>query len=45
MFHESQNEKDEPPEFRMIKDINEILEIQGEENEDINIVLENNIFN
>jgi len=29
----------------MIKDINEILEIQGEENEDINIVLENNIFN
>jgi hypothetical protein len=36
------NEKDEPPEFRMIKDINEILEIQGEENEDINIVLENN---
>ena len=36
------NEKDEPPEFRMIKDINEILEIQGEENEEINIVLEKN---
>ena len=36
------NEKDEPPEFRMIKDINEILEIKGEENEEINIVLENN---
>ena len=32
------NEKDEPPEFRMIKDIKEILEIQGEENEEINIV-------
>ena len=36
------NEKDEPPEFRMIKDINEILKIKGEENEEINIVLENN---
>ena len=36
------NEKDEPPEFRMIKDINEILEIKGEENEEMNIVLENN---
>ena len=36
------NEKDEPPNFRMIKDINKILEIKGEENEDINLVLENN---
>ena len=36
------NEKDEPPKFRMIKDINEILEIKGKDNEDINIVLENN---
>ena len=36
------NEKDEPPEFRMIKNINEILKIKGEENEEINIVLENN---
>ena len=36
------NEKDDSPKFRMIKDINEILEIKGKDNEDINIVLENN---
>jgi len=36
------NEKDEPPKFRIIKDINEILEIKGKDNKDINIILKNN---